>query len=441
MSLHSGRARGNSTKSVITSSLAGTAVEYFDFYSYATAAALVFNKVFFPKHDPTVGTILAFGGIAVGFLARPIGSVLFGHLGDRVGRKSTLIITLSIMGFATCAIGLVPSYAQIGVAAPLLLMVLRIIQGIALGGEWGGAVLMSYEHGGRARAGFMTSFPQAAMPLGLILSTTCFLGLSFLPDAAFESWGWRVPFIASILLVIGGMIIRTRLGESPDFNAVKKDRKDVVPLLELFRTRKIAVVLSALSFTAAGFYFFAAYTFGLAYGKKALGLDYNIVLASTVVLAAVYLVTAIIAGALSDSFGRATVMLWGFALAAVTPLLFFVMLSSGSTPLLFGGFAMAGLSIGLMYGPYASLLCESFPTRVRFTGVSLGMTLGLTIGAAFTSMLFTELYRITNSWVPVALCVMVASVVSAGAAIALTRLRVTERSRLRTAMDPSASRA
>jgi MFS family permease len=415
-----------STRTLVASSLVGTTIEYFDFYAYSTAAALVFNKIFFPQHDPLVGTILAFSGIAVGYLARPFGSAFFGHFGDRIGRKSVLVITLSIMGLTTFAIGLVPSYGQIGVIAPIILIALRLLQGIALGGEWGGAVLMSFEHGGRKKAGLMTSFPQAGMPLGLVLSTLCFLALSSLPKADFESWGWRVPFLASIVLVAVGIVIRAKVSETPAVTAMKEQHAVLrVPILQLFRTRTKTVLLAALVYVATGFYFFSTYTFALSYGTASVGLTYGTLLSATIVLAVVFFGMTIAAGALSDRFGRTKVMFVGFSLAVATPFPFFMMLSSGSLALVFIAFAMAGASIGLMYGPYAALMCESFEANVRFTGISLGLTFGVIIGAAFTSMLFAELFRITGSWAPIAICVMVSAIISAGAAHALSRNPVT----------------
>ncbi|WP_280416700.1 MFS transporter [Nocardia carnea] len=412
-----------SDRTLIASSLTGTTIEYFDFFAYATAASLVFNKVFFPAHDPLVGTILAFGGIAVGFVARPFGAALFGHLGDRVGRKSALFMTLSIMGIGTCGIGLVPSYDAIGVWAPILLMGLRLLQGLALGGEWGGAVLVTHEHAEPGKEGRLTSFPSSGMPLGLMLSTLCFLGMSAtISDAAFESWGWRVPFLVGVALVGIGLFIRSRIPETEDMIELKKSNDQAaVPLATLFRTRTVSLLLCALAFLAQGFYFYAAYSFGVAYGTESVGYSYNSLLVSTLLFSFTYFVTILLSGRLSDRFGRKKVMYVGYAATFVTVIPFFAMLSSGSMAVVVLAFVMAGVSSGFMYGPYAALLCEAFETKVRYTGISLGLTIGGVLGSAFSPMIFTEFFRLTDSWLPVAALVMVSAIISAGAVAVLKK--------------------
>ncbi|GAA3752843.1 MFS family permease [Spinactinospora alkalitolerans] len=412
-----------SNRTLIASSLTGTTIEYFDFFAYATAASLVFNKVFFPDHDPLVGTILAFGGIAVGFVARPFGAALFGHFGDRVGRKSALFVTLSIMGIGTCGIGLVPSYDQIGIWAPILLMVLRLLQGLALGGEWGGAVLITHEHAKPGKEGALTSFPSSGMPLGLMLSTLCFLGMSaMISDSAFESWGWRVPFIIGVALVGVGLFIRSRIPETDDMIELKKsDDHAKMPLAVLFRTRMASLLLCAFAFLAQGFYFYAAYSFGVAYGTESVGYSYNSLLVSTLLFSFMYLVSILFSGWLSDRLGRKRVMYFGFAATFVTVIPFFAMLSSGSLSVAVLAFVMAGISNGFMYGPYAALLCEAFEAKVRYTGISLGLTIGGVLGSAFSPMLFTESFRMTNSWMPAAAFVMVSAIISAGAVAALKK--------------------
>ncbi|MBT2554188.1 MFS transporter [Arthrobacter sp. ISL-5] len=411
-----------SRATLISASLTGTTIEYFDFFAYATAAALVFNKVFFPSQDPIVGTILAFGGIAVGFIARPFGAALFGHFGDKIGRKSTLVVTLSIMGFGTFGIGMVPSYDQIGVWAPILLMLLRVLQGLALGGEWGGAVLITYEHAKQGEKGALTSFPSAGMPLGLSLSTVCFVAMAAtMPSSAFEAWGWRVPFIIGVALVIVGLFIRTRIPESEEMIELKKDdAQPKVPIGTLFRTRTMSLVLCALAFVPCGFYFYAAYTFGMSYGKDSVGYSYDTLLMATLVFAVIYFVSILGAGAVSDKLGRKNTMYVGYGMTLLTPIPFFAMLGSGNGILLVLGFVLAGVANGVMYGPYAALLCESFEPRVRYTGISLGLTLGGVLGSAFSSMLFAQLFKSTGSWMPIALLVMGSAVVSA---VAVAKLK------------------
>jgi MFS family permease len=412
-----------SNRTLIASSLTGTTIEYFDFFAYATAASLVFNKVFFPGHDPLVGTILAFGGIAVGFVARPFGAALFGHFGDRVGRKSALFVTLSVMGIGTCGIGLVPGYDQIGVWAPILLMALRLLQGLALGGEWGGAVLVTHEHAAPGKEGRLTSFPSAGMPLGLMLSTLCFLGMSaVMSDVAFESWGWRVPFIVGVALVGIGLFIRSRIPETADMIELKKsDDQAKVPLATLFRTRAVSLLLCAFAFLAQGFYFYAVYSFGVAYGTESVGYSYSSLLVSTLLFSFMYFVAILLSGRLSDRFGRKRVMYFGYAAMFATTIPFFAMLSSGSMTIVVLAFVMAGISSGFMYGPYAALLCEAFEARVRYTGISLGLTIGGVLGSAFSPMLFTEFFRLTDSWMPVAALVMASTIISAAAVAALKK--------------------
>jgi metabolite-proton symporter len=366
-------ARSDSIRPVILASFIGTTIEWYDFFLYGTAAALVFNKLFFPTLDPLAGTLSAYGTFAVGFLARPLGGAVFGHYGDRVGRKQMLVWSLMIMGVATALIGVLPTYATIGVWAPILLVVVRFAQGIGVGGEWGGAVLMAVEHSGGRSRGLHGSWPQMGVPAGLLLSTGIFALLSSrLPEAEFLAWGWRVPFLLSTLLIGIGMFVRLRLLETPAFTReIARQAPPTAPLLEVFRLHPREVLVGMGMRFAQNVLFYIFTVFVLSYGEKTLGYSKATMLAGVATGATVGLVSIPLFAALSDRWGRRPVYLLGAVLSLLYAFPFFWLLGQGP-----GFVALAivlGLNVGqdMMYGPQAAYFAELFSTRVRYSGASL----------------------------------------------------------------------
>jgi metabolite-proton symporter len=365
--------RSESIRPVILASFIGTTIEWYDFFLYGTAAALVFNKLFFPTLDPLAGTLSAYGTFAVGFLARPLGGAVFGHYGDRVGRKRMLVWSLMIMGVATALIGVLPTYATIGVWAPVLLVVVRFAQGIGVGGEWGGAVLMAVEHSGGKSRGLHGSWPQMGVPAGLLLSTGIFALLSSrLPEAEFLAWGWRVPFLLSTLLIGIGMFVRLRLLETPSFTQeIARKGPSSAPLLEVFRRHPREVVVGMGMRFAQNVLFYIFTVFVLSYGEKTLGYSKATMLAGVATGATVGLFSIPLFAALSDRWGRRPVYLMGAVLSLFYAFPFFWLLGQGP-----GFVALAivlGLNVGqdMMYGPQAAYFAELFSTRVRYSGASL----------------------------------------------------------------------
>lgn len=382
------------TRKVILASFVGTAIEWYDFYLYGTAAALVFNVLFFPDFDPLVGTIAAFGTFAAGFLARPIGSVVFGHFGDRIGRKKMLVYSLVGMGVATFLIGLLPTYAAIGVAAPILLLFLRLVQGFAVGGEWGGAVLMSVEHEQKGKRGLAGSWTQAGSPAGLVLSTVVFALVALMPEEQFLSFGWRIPFLFSAVLVAVGLFIRLSVIESPEFKeATQAEAPARIPALEAIRKHPVNILLAIAMCLApfVCFYFFA--TFILTYATTTLGLERQTVLWIVAAAGLVELFTIPLAAALSDRVGRGKVFLWGAVLFAAYAYPFFLINEAfpGVGTLLVTVIVGLGLIHPLMYGPMATLFAELFPPRVRYSGASLGYSIGAIFGGGFAPLIFASL--------------------------------------------------
>ncbi|MEO3869272.1 MFS transporter [Nonomuraea sp. B12E4] len=376
---------------IAAASLIGTAIEYYDFYIYGTAAALVLNTAFFPSLDPVAGGLAAFSTFAVAFLSRPPGSILFGHWGDRVGRKSMLVASLLVMGISTVAIGLLPGYETIGVLAPVLLVTLRFTQGIGLGGEWGGAVLLATEHAPPGKRGLYSTFPQLGASVGFIAANGSFLVLgAALSDVEFGSWGWRLPFLASLLLVIVGLYVRLRIAETPVFQDAMDNRRIArVPLAGLVRHQWRRVLLGAGAMIAAFTLFYTATTYCLAYGTTALGIPKTTMLGLTL-LGVVFMAAGTVASALlSDRVGRRRILITATAAAAGWGLVMFPLMETGSTAL--AGLSLAGTLglMGLIFGPMGAYLPELFRTEFRYSGASAAYSLGGVLGGAVPPLVAT----------------------------------------------------
>ncbi|WP_020120689.1 MFS transporter [Streptomyces canus] len=405
--------RTRQLRRVALSGLLGTAVEFYDFLVYGTVAALVFGELFFPGADPAVGTIAAFGTFAAGYVARPIGGIVFGHFGDRLGRKNMLLLTMGLMGGASFLIGLLPTYDTIGVWAPVLLITLRVVQGIAIGGEWGGATLMVVEHAGEKRRGLWSSFTQMGAPLGSLLSAAVVAMVSTLPKDQFAAWGWRVPFLLSVLLLGVGLFVRVKVVESPLFAEVKKDRAESrLPILDVLRRPKpvlLACCVGIGAFTAQSLLtsYLIAYATGIGYPRPQ-------VLTALTVSAAVALVVLPCASALSDRIGRRPVVLTGAILSAATAFPVLALVDSKSSGALILAVVIGhGISQSLMYGPLGALFSEMFGTRVRYTGASLGYQGATLVGAGFSPMIATSLVASSGNGTPVALLLCGGSLITA----------------------------
>lgn len=367
-----------SVRRVALASMIGTSIEWYDFFVFGTASALVFGRLFFPTFSELAGTLAAFASFAVGFVARPVGGLVFGHIGDRIGRKNTLVVTLALMGIATFLMGLMPTYAVIGVWAPILMVVLRFAQGLAVGGEWGGAVLMATEHSDRKRRGFFGSFAQVGSAVGGLMSTGMFLLVQQLPEEDFLAWGWRVPFLISIVLVFVGLFIRLRIMESPVFAKIKETSQVVkIPVVELLRSDTRNVLLAAGLYLAHGVLFYAMTVYTLAYTTREYGLAQNTYLIGVTAAGAIQILTIPLLGALSDKLGRKPVIIFGtlFIVAFAIPLNFLI---TSQVPMLAWLAVVVGICIGhnAVYSPTAALYSEMFPAHVRYSGASLGYQLG-----------------------------------------------------------------
>jgi MHS family shikimate/dehydroshikimate transporter-like MFS transporter len=379
-------------------SMVGTTIEWYDFFLYGTAAALIFNKLFFPEFDPLTGTLAAFGTYSVGFFARPLGAAIFGHYGDRIGRKSMLIVTLMLMGIPTMAIGLIPTYHSIGYGAAVLLILMRFLQGIAVGGEWGGAALMAVEHAPAHRKAFFGSLPQAGVGAGLILSSLAMAAVSRLPEADMLSWGWRLPFLASILLLAVGTFIRLKVTESPTFEILKKSGKQVdMPVLEVFRHHPRAVFTIIGARMAETTWFYTVVTFSLTYITLQLGMPKALALNAIVVGAAISLITIPLAGLACDRFSARHVFMTGAALVCVSAVVFFRLLETRDHTLLFVAMAMAiGGVFPLLYAPQSALFSAQFPPEVRYSGISLSVQIAGAIAGGTAPIIAAALLAAGN---------------------------------------------
>ncbi len=402
----------------IVAAAVGTTIEWYDFFLYSTVTGLVFAKLYFPHSDPLAGTLEAFGIYAVGFVARPIGAAIFGHFGDRIGRKSTLIATLLVMGIATFLVALVPGYAIIGIWGAILLTILRFVQGIGVGGEWGGSVLIAMEWAKTDKhRGFIASWPQFGVPAGLFLANLAVLIFSAVSGTGFLTWGWRIPFLLSIVLVGIGLWIRLSILETPVFRRiVAENRVERAPMAEVIRRQPKEIILSALVRMAeqAPFYIFTAFVFF--YGASTLKVSRDLLLASVLAASVVSFFTIPIAGALSDRYGRRRIYIIGAIMTGVFGFIWFALLNTLSPVLIFIAVVLSLIPHDTMYGPQAALIAESFTERLRYSGASMGYQLASIIAGGPAPLIATALFASYHTGYAVAWFIAACAVISVIAA-------------------------
>lgn len=382
-----------SVRQVVAASFVGTMIEWYDFFLYGTAAALIFNEVFFPNSDPSVGTIQALATYSVGFFARPIGGVVFAHFGDRIGRKSMLVITLMLMGMATFLIGLLPTYSQAGIWAPILLVALRFIQGFGVGGEWGGAVLMAVEHGHGRNRGLNASWVQAGVPIGLLLANAVFAGMDWLlPDEAFRAWGWRIPFLLGVLLLGIGLFIRVKILESPVFEKMAREKGAAkIPIVEVLRRHPRNVLLAMGMRFSENASFYVITVIALTYAVEWLGVPKSTVYTGVLIASGVQFFAIPLFGALSDRIGRRPVYMAGAVIMLVFPVVFFAMLDSKIPWMMWSAITIGLVVHALMYAPQAAFFSELFGTNVRYSGASLGYQLASPLAGGLAPVIAASL--------------------------------------------------
>ncbi|MFD7923027.1 MFS transporter [Streptomyces sp. NPDC059740] len=395
-------------------SLTGTSLEWYDFAIYSAASALVFGKLFFPSSDPLTGTLLAFSTYAVGYVSRPVGGFLFGRLGDVIGRKKVLVVTLVLIGVATVLIGCLPTQSAVGPVAPVLLVLLRFAQGVGVGGEWGGAVLLSSEYGDARRRGFWASAAQIGPPAGNLMANGVLAALGvLLSEQQFLAWGWRIAFLLSGVLVAFGLWIRLRLEETPVFKGMEASgERPQAPIREVFTTQPRALVAAVLCRVTPDVLYALFTVFVLTYATNELGMARGRALTAVLVASALQLVLIPLAGALSDRWNRRWMYLGGSVAAGVWPFVFFPLADTGSWGLLVVGVVLALVIHSFLYGPQAAFVAEQFTPRLRYTGSSLAYTLAGVIGGAVAPLLFTALLGAFGTWLPLALYVAGTAVVT-----------------------------
>lgn len=396
--------RKNMRKVALTS-LAGTSIEWYDFFLYGTAAAVVFPKAFFPQDlPPMVLLIISFSTFAVGFIARPVGGLIFGHFGDQIGRKRTLVVALMMMGSATTLIGFLPTYGTIGVAAPLLLVFLRFVQGLAIGGQWGGAMLLVTESAPANKRGWYGAYAQAGAPVGVILANLAFIGVSMnMSDEAFMDWGWRVPFVASIALIGISMFVQLKLEDTDAFKALQASREEAPdqakvkssPVIEALRRYPKRIMLAAGAFLSVQVTFYILIAFTVAYGLNSptVDLSRDAMLTAVLIASAVMVPTQFYFSGLSDRLGRKTIYRWGAILTGLWGFALFPLIDTGSLPLIVLGITLGLAFLGMQYGPQAAYFTELFTTEVRYSGASLGYQIGAIVGGALAPTIAVLLWN------------------------------------------------
>jgi len=392
------RVQQGQRRRAVFASTVGTSIEWYDFFLYGTAAALVFPDLFFPDQSKFAGILLSYGTQFVGFAARPIGAAIFGHFGDRIGRKGTLVATLLLMGVGTFLIGCLPTYASIGVLAPVLLVLLRVAQGLGVGGEWGGSVLLAMEWGSRKRRGLFASFPQMGVPMGLLLATAAVKLMEAWTGDSFMTWGWRVPFLLSAVLVAIGLYVRLRVLESPEFAAVRKQEKVVkMPVLEVIRTQPREILTSAFVRLSEQAPFYLFITFVLTYGVEHVGMDKGALLNFTLVAAAIGLVSVPLFGYLSDLIGRRLMYGIGIVGTAVFAFPYYGLLDTGKSGFVLLAIVASLIFHDMQYGPQAALIAERFGTNVRYSGAGLGYQLASVIAGGPAPLIAAKILEDTGS--------------------------------------------
>ncbi len=405
-------------RKVIAASMIGTTIEWYDFFLYGSAAALVFNKLFFPKSDPLTGAMLAFATYALGFAARPLGGLVFGHFGDRIGRKRLLMLSLMMMGGATMLIGCLPTYAQIGTLAPVLLVLLRLVQGFAVGGEWGGAVLIVAEHGSAERRGFFTSWPQAGVAAGNIVATAVLVFMTAVQsEADFLAWGWRVPFLLSVVLIAVGWWVRSTVAESPLFEAARAEKAASAPVIEAIRTRPKALLTGGGLRLAENICYYVITTFSIVYITEQVGLTRQTALNAILIGSIVQFCAIPLFAMLSDRIGRRPVYAFGAALTGLWAFAFFKLLDTGATPLVILAIIVGLLGHAAMYGPQAAFIAEMFPTRIRYSGASLAYQLTSIVAGSLAPIIALAILKSTGSSFGVSVYVGVAGLISVVSAL------------------------
>jgi MFS family permease len=409
-----------SRRSILAASLIGTSIEWYDYYIFGTAAALVFGSLFFPEFSTAAGTLAAFATFAVGFIARPLGAAVIGHFGDRIGRKSMLVLTLLLTGVATFLIGLLPTFAAIGIGAPILLVTLRLAQGFGVGGEWGGAVLIATEHASPRRRAVYGSFAQFGVPIGVLTSNLAFLAVSGLSNEEFMAWGWRIPFLLSLALVIVGIIVRSRLQDAPEFAQLKRNQAvSNVPFGELVQRQPLTLTLASLASIAPPAVGYTVIVYMLTYGTTVVGFDRPTLLTLILLSTAVWIAAIVVSAILSDRYGSKRVFTIGALTSVLWPLPLFALVNTGNAGLALLAFCVAAIVQGIMAGAQGGLFSEIFELRVRYSGISIAYQLGGMIGGAVTPIAATALFAAYGSSTAVAFYVTALCLVSFAAAIAL----------------------